>query len=238
MQAILMVTGVPGSGKTTLLRSLLRSLWASGISIGQLSEYEFVKEWADRRENRSLLLAPPPSFVLQPEGYRPMSRFVAGRLVQAIRAKFQAGINRVAFETARGVGEPLVTYREFVRDIYAELGEEGSGVGLVHYEVVAPREDVERRTALRFAEDPSAPPPGIELRYLTAEGKPRISAREDLVHLPRDFPLLFNETLSNGRDVEGFKRQVVEAIVPRVLETLGFGSAREGPVSPYPPERR
>jgi len=225
-KTIVMFTGVPGSGKTTVLDVMDKRL-SHHIRPAVIGEYGFVQEWAGLPENRRFLQVPPPSFVLELYGYRPMSTHVAERLAQSIENTFKIGFEMVMFETARGVGDPLVTYADFVTDIYRNLSRENRTARLVNYEVLADANDIARRMATRFEEDPTATPPGVEKRYLSAEGFPLVYSTQDLRRLPEDIPIVINESLQNGHTKEGIESMVDLEIFPRFQERLQFMVAQE-----------
>src|SRR3989304_3347141 len=112
-KTIVMFTGVPGSGKTTVL-DVMDGRLSHHIPPAVIGAYGYVQEWAGLPENGRFLQVPPPSFVLELHGYRPMSTYVAERLARSIENIFKNGYEMVMFETARGVGDPLVTYADFV----------------------------------------------------------------------------------------------------------------------------
>ena len=223
-----MFTGVPGSGKTTVLDVMDKRLTHQFDRPAVIGEYGFVQEWAGFAENRRFLHVPPPSFVFKLYGYRPMSAYVAERLAQSIENTFKIGHEMVMFETARGVGDPLVTYADFVSDIYRNLSRENRHAHLVNYEVLADANDIARRMEKRFGEDPTATPPGVEKRYLTSEGFPLVYSTQDLRRLPESIPIVINETMHNGHSKEGIEAMVDLEIFPKFQERLQFMIAQEG----------
>lgn len=225
MRSIVMFTGVPGSGKTTLMEEVVRKMRSDQVRMATTYEYDYVCEWArlpENRENQQLVRVIGESFDLFPAAYRPMSEYVARRLSGELSTHFEQGAAVVVFEIARGVGKPRADYAPFVESLVSSLGEWKRSVGLANIEVVADVKDIGARMRTRFEADPTAPPPGIEWKYLDALGRPLCYASEDLVRASLGIPLVLNEMVRNGADIETLREEVERELYPRLVTALGI----------------
>lgn len=238
-QTIVMLTGVPGSGKSTVVEGFLREFSKRGVSVAHVDEYRHILEWKDSPEG-SQWVRPHRlgSFDILLEGYWPMSEVVGERLAKDINSSFNAGNEVVIFETARGVGKPRVTYSDFWRMINGRLVIDRERVGLAHIETRSLPGYLEERIVRRHIEFPStAPPPGIELKYLTNAGFPLCLATEDLETHDLGIPLLMNEFMRNGGPKKEFVARIHDELFPRFVElSMNARNTPEGRLRG--PERR
>lgn len=189
-----------------------------------MNEYRHILSWARMREHEEWLNFPPEGgFDIKLSGYRPMSDYVGRLLARDIQWSLGEGKQAVVFETARGVGEPFVTYSDFLDVMIGELYDQREGLQLINIEVLASAQDLERRMLERFLADPvNAPPPGIEKKYLHPDGTPLCFATQNLAQAELEIPLVLNESLRNGIPKEAFEGRIHDELYPRMLSTLGM----------------
>lgn len=217
---VMMAAGIPGVGKTTFLEILEEKFTDAGYQIGLVKEYPYIEEWAGLSESQSLIRLVPNNFDILPEGYRRMNEYVGSKVGLEAQEKFNCGKEIVMFETARGVGEPMVGYADFLHWVVNSLGLDMHELQIANIEIGAEISQVRARMQRRFDEsEGTAPIPSILDKYLTLEGTPRCSAVEDLKLNTGDLPIVMNEVVKNGASKEGFIT-AIEGVYPKIIECI------------------
>jgi len=233
-----MVTGIPGVGKTTLLDRMQSEFQRKGFRSAVVDEYRFLLEWSKLPNSQAWLFPRENSFDIRPEGYRLMSSYVARRVAEDIQGRLEEGVSAVMFETARGVGDPMVTYVGFVSEILDHLPDMRSEVLLSNIEVTAPLPVVEERLQLRYLENrETAMPPEAVYKYLDPDGQPLVSSVDEFRRVGLDLPIVLNERISNGTGKEAFWRRLEGSLLPTIFEGNGMLPGSEGPMRLHSPER-
>lgn len=232
MKIIGMFSGLPGSGKTTTIDYFQDELSSMGIKVGISQEYPYIEEWANRDENGIFINPLPGNFDIKPEGYYYMNEYVGRKVGAEVGALFEEGSEVVLFETARGVGEPMVRYSDFLQEVYKNMGFTNHLIQITHFEMRSELNLIRERMQKRFDESGGVlPPPRILEKYLTVDGVPRCLAVRDLQDNSDGLPLVINESIVNGQGIEGIVTWV-EALTPRITGLIDaegrFGLSERG----------
>lgn len=225
-KSIVIATGPPGTGKTVGLEELYRSFRADDIEAEWEHEYPILEEWSKLEDSKEKWLYPPEpgrAFDIRPEGYKPMSEYVGYQLAGKIDQSFCEGNSVVLFEFARGVGEPMVTYSDFIRIVLENLQLERNNLQLANVEFESDIGEIEERIRRRYDElERRALPPGAEKKYLRRDGTPLCYSTEDFEGADLGIPLVMNERVNNGRSEEALISHIESVVYPKVVERLGL----------------
>lgn len=215
------VSGITAVGKTTFSEIMQDSFVDRGISVAVANEYSHILQWADLEKAKPWLYPVEGSPDIRPEGYVHMSRHVSETLGDEISQLFDEGVEIVMFETARGVGDPVVGYGEFIEGVTRHLFSNGLEFQVINIELTAPIDQVRRRMEERYASDPEkAPPPQVLDKYLGDNGLPLRSSLEDLAAISLGMPLVMNEGIQNLNGRELLEGIVSEILLPKVLQCI------------------
>lgn len=225
---LFIATGIPGTGKTTLLDAFITSCQSRGVAPLLIDEYrDHMWPWARREENLKWQepRKPEETFNILREGYVHMNEAVAASVGLEVKKQFERNTQVVAFEIARGVGNPMVGYSEFIGHVARINGGLDGGLGIVHIELTSNFELVKQRLQDRYDADPEhAPPPDIYIKYVNEGEEPNVQAVNELDGMDGRLPIIFNEGIVNNGTRKELIKKVEGDLFSRVFERMGLSS--------------